>query len=207
MPLLAAALILLTLQNQADRGDCREWHECRQMALDAAERGEYERLHDLAWRAVQTGPRNDPALMYLLARAQSLSGRPGDALVMLQRLAALGVSTDAATNDDFRRVRSLPGWAEFAGSVAANAGLNGDSAALKAEGARPKAGANAKADLKMGPPDKTAASEAVRCSTLPLIAGPICRLTVTSLGTPSTSTSTTLPSGALAVPVPRTAKV
>ena len=49
----------------------------------------------------------------MLARAQSLSGRPGDALVMLQRLAAMGVVTDAATSDDFSRVRALPGWAEF----------------------------------------------------------------------------------------------
>lgn len=48
--------------------------------------------------------------MYLLARAQSLSGRPGDALVMLRRLAQMGVATDAKTNDDFRRVRELPGW-------------------------------------------------------------------------------------------------
>ncbi len=40
-----------------------------------------------AWRAIQKGPKNDPALMLMLARAQSLSGRPGDALVMLERLA------------------------------------------------------------------------------------------------------------------------
>ena len=48
----------------------------------------------------------------MLARAQSLSGRPLDALVMLQRLAA-GLATDAATSDDFRRVRALPGWEDF----------------------------------------------------------------------------------------------
>jgi hypothetical protein len=94
--------------------DCREWHECQRLALDAASQGEYERFHDLAWRAIQTGPKNDPSLMLMLARAQSLSGRPHDALVMLQRLAAMGIATDAATNDDFRRVRKLPGWAEFA---------------------------------------------------------------------------------------------
>jgi hypothetical protein len=120
MPLVHVALVVLTLfvqDSQPARGDCREWHECRQLALDAAERQDYERFHDLAWRAVQTGPKNDPTLMYLLARAQSLSGRPGDALVMLQRLAQMGTKTDAATNDDFRRVRALPGWAEFAGTA------------------------------------------------------------------------------------------
>src|SRR5438876_12159828 len=67
-------------------GGCTEWRDCRQLALAAAERGEYETFHDLAWRAVQAGPPKDPALMYLLARAQSLSGRPHDALVTLQRL-------------------------------------------------------------------------------------------------------------------------
>jgi hypothetical protein len=90
--------------------ECREWNECRRLAVEAADRHEYETFHDLAWRTVQTGPKNDPALMYLLARAQSLSGRPHDALVMIQRLAEMGVATDAATNDDFQRVRVLPGW-------------------------------------------------------------------------------------------------
>jgi hypothetical protein len=102
----------------APRPDCKEWHECRQMALDAAARQDYETFHDLAWRTVQTGPKNDPDLMYMLARAQSLSGRPGDALVMLQRLAQMGRKTDAATDDDFRRVRALPGWAEMEGATA-----------------------------------------------------------------------------------------
>jgi hypothetical protein len=83
---------------------------CRQAALDAASRGDFETFHDLAWRAVQKGRPNDPELMALLARAQSLSGRPGDALVMLRRLAQMGIATDASTSEDFRRVRALPGW-------------------------------------------------------------------------------------------------
>jgi len=99
-------------------GGCTEWHDCRQLALAAAERGEYETFHDLAWRAVQTGPPKDPALMYLLARAQALSGRPHDALVMLQRLAEMGVPSDAETNDDFSRTRQLPGWPEVSARIA-----------------------------------------------------------------------------------------
>src|SRR5688500_9738972 len=75
---------------QRPAAECPAWQECRQLALDARARGEYERFHDLAWRTVQTGPANDAALMYLLARAQSLSGRPHDALVMLRRLADRG---------------------------------------------------------------------------------------------------------------------
>ena len=74
--------------------------------------GDFETFHDLAWRAAQKGRPNDPELMYLLARAQSLSGRPGDALVMLRRLAQMGVVTDA-DDDDFERVRDLAGWPEL----------------------------------------------------------------------------------------------
>ena len=108
---VAIFVISLHIQDPAQaRIECRAWQECRQLALDAAARQDFETFHDLAWRAVQTGPKNDSALMYLLARAQSLSGRPGDALVMLQRLAQMGVQTDAATNEDFRRVRALPAW-------------------------------------------------------------------------------------------------
>jgi hypothetical protein len=104
--------ILLTLQSSA-RPDCPDAQACRQAALEAAARQDYETFHDLAWRAAQKGRPNDPDLMFLLARAQSLSGRPGDALVMLTRLAERGIVTDAATNDDFRRVRALPGWTAF----------------------------------------------------------------------------------------------
>ena len=111
--LLALPLQLPAAPVQGDPSRCGSWQECRRLAEDAAARQEFEAFHDLAWRAVQAGPKNDPELMYLLARAQSLSGRPDDALVMLRRLAALGVPNDAATHDDFRRVRALPRWSEF----------------------------------------------------------------------------------------------
>src|SRR5258705_4919157 len=96
---------------------CSEWRDCRQLALAAADRGDYETFHDLAWRAVQTGPPKDPTLMYLLARAQALSGRPHDALIMLQRLSEMGVPSDAATSDDFVRTRQLPGWPEALAAI------------------------------------------------------------------------------------------
>jgi hypothetical protein len=52
--------------------------------------------------------------MALLARAQSLSGRGYDALVMLQRLADAGVIVDDAdTSEDFRRARDYPQWPEL----------------------------------------------------------------------------------------------
>ncbi len=89
---------------------CQEWRECRDEALGAAARGDFERFHDLAWRTVQKGPAHDPDLMYLLARAQSLSGRPHDALVMIGRLADAGVVTDAATSRDFAAIRILEDW-------------------------------------------------------------------------------------------------
>jgi len=115
--MLVALFILLTAQSPRDAG-CTDWHDCRQQALAAAERGDFETFHDLAWRAVQKGPRQDPALMYLLARAQALSGRPHDSLIMLQRLADMGVPTDAETNPDFSRTRELPGWPDIAARIA-----------------------------------------------------------------------------------------
>jgi hypothetical protein len=51
--------------------------------------------------------------MYLLARAQSLSGRPRDALIMLGRLAKRGVVTDAATDEDLDGARRLSGWPDL----------------------------------------------------------------------------------------------
>jgi hypothetical protein len=115
LALLVVSLHVVPLHAQDPPApECRQWAECRELALEAVGRGDFEIFHTLAWRAVQTGPKNDPDLMYLLARAQSLSGRPGDALVMLQRLAKLGKPTDAATHEDFRRVRALPGWAQAA---------------------------------------------------------------------------------------------
>ena len=88
------------------------------MATEAAARGDAETFHDLAWRAVQKGKPNDPALMLLLARAQSLSGRPGDALVMLTRLLDLGVTPDIAADPDFARVRALARWPELEARLA-----------------------------------------------------------------------------------------
>ena len=94
---------------QAQTTDCRDAQQCRELALDARARSAYETFHDLAWRAVQAGRPGDPDLMYLLARAQALSGRRRDAVVMLRRLAESGYAVDAA-DEDFRRVRELGEW-------------------------------------------------------------------------------------------------
>lgn len=101
------ALLLLV---QSPVATCGDEAECRAHAQAAAARGEYEAFHDLAWRAAQKGNPNDPGLMLLLARAQSLSGRPDDALVMLGRIPDPAAATEALTSDDFRIVRLLPGW-------------------------------------------------------------------------------------------------
>jgi hypothetical protein len=56
--------------------------------------------------------------MYLLARAQSLSGRPYDALITLQRLVEeLGVVTDAGVDDDFQQVRLQRDWPSVEAAV------------------------------------------------------------------------------------------
>jgi hypothetical protein len=97
--------------------ECHEVQACRRLALEARERGAYETFHDLAWRTIQTGRRNDPELLYLLARAQSLSNRPTDALVTLRRLADMNVVYDATTNVDLQAVRALPGWPQVAALI------------------------------------------------------------------------------------------
>lgn len=102
-------LVLLLVLLQAPPSPCADVADCRGQAQAAAARADYEVFHDLAWRAVQKGKPNDRDLMALLARAQALSGRPGDALVMLGRIADLGITPDV-TGDDFRTVRLLPGW-------------------------------------------------------------------------------------------------
>src|SRR4051794_15708442 len=129
---------LPTLLQSPREGDCAEWRACRQLALASAERGEYEIFHDLAWRAVQTGPPKDPSLMYLLARAQALSGRPHDAIIMLLRLAEMGVpEPDAITSDDFRLARELPAWADAAPRIAGGGAASPATAAASAAAPRP----------------------------------------------------------------------
>ena len=111
---LIFVLTVTLIDAPQDRGaDCPTAQACQTLALEAVDRQDFEAFHDLAWRAIRKGRPNDPELMRMLARAQSLSGRPLDSLVMLERLLALGITTDAATNDDFRRVRALPGWPDF----------------------------------------------------------------------------------------------
>jgi hypothetical protein len=125
--LLALLLVLQTTAACADVADCRA------QAQAAAARGDYEIFHDLAWRAVQKGPRNDTDLMNLLARAMALSGRYGDALVMLGRIADLGGPTDAVTSPDFALVRQLKEWpaleAKLAGKPAPEPAASPTSAA------------------------------------------------------------------------------
>ncbi len=128
--------LLVVVQGQ-QVSNCGDWQECRQLALDASSRREYERFHDLAWRAFQTGPRNDSGLMYLLARAQVLSGRTHDALVMLQRLSDMGIATDAVSDPDFGPVRELAGWPGVALAIARA------RTATSSSGAEPVRGASA----------------------------------------------------------------
>lgn len=112
---MTLALILLLFVGQPT---CPDLSSCREQAIAAKDAGDFEAFHDLAWAAFGKGKKNDSELMLLVARAQSLSGRPGDALVMLERIAALGGATDAATSDDFARVRALPRWPEVAAKLA-----------------------------------------------------------------------------------------
>ncbi len=106
---MLVAVLLLVLSTAQAGATCPSVDDCRRQALAAESAGDYETFHDLAWRAVQKARPNDPGLMYMLARAMSESGRPGDALVMLSRLADMGVKIDVS-GEAFRRVRALKGW-------------------------------------------------------------------------------------------------
>jgi hypothetical protein len=100
---------------------CSAWQECRTLALAAEDASAFELFHDLAWRVVQTGPKNDPSLLMLLARAQVLSNRPHDALVMLDRLASTGAADAALTDPAFASVRALSGWSDIEARIVARA--------------------------------------------------------------------------------------
>jgi hypothetical protein len=183
LPILLLASLALA---QEPAPDCRDWQACREEALSAAARADYETFHDLAWRAVQTRGRRDPELMYLLARAQSLSGRPHDALVMLSRLAEMGVTADADEAEDFRRVRALSGWPDVkaaleraaqAPSQAVTIDTGGEPAATleapSVPAAEPRSGS---VDAKARPvpteaPAGAASTEVARFPAPPFVAG------------------------------------
>ena len=151
---LNIAIILLSsmlLGHEQQSATCADAAACRQAALDAASRQDYETFHDFAWRALQKGQPNDPDAMLLVARAQSLSGRPADALVMLRRLAERGVAVDALTSDDFRRVRGLPGWPDVEAAI---------DAAASARKSKPST-TGATANPAVAKPDKPAAATKV----------------------------------------------
>lgn len=112
---VVTASLVLVLADQsrglsAQSADCATWMTCGAEAVAAVQKKEFERFHDLAWRAVQLGPPRHPQLLYLLSRAQSLSGRPGDAIVTLERLASMGVPTNARTEEHFKAARAHPRW-------------------------------------------------------------------------------------------------
>lgn len=107
---------------------------CRAETESAIAQEDFERAHDLAWRIVQQGPRNDRALMFLLARTQALSNRPDDALVMIRRLAEMGAIVDVSAAE-FAHMRDLPGWPAvelvIASVATPSASARGDSVELR----------------------------------------------------------------------------
>ena len=183
---LALTLLLLTVQSP---DPCADVAGCHALAIEAHQRQDYETFHDLAWAAYRKGKSNDPELMLLVARAQSLSGRPGDALVMLERLAAAGGHTDAATSDDFARVRALPRWpevaAKFGGDSAPSASVPA-SASAEATADKPPAKISASASAEATadkPPAKIPASASAKATAdKPSVSDP---LSFTTVLTPS----------------------
>ena len=112
---------------------------CRAETESAIAQEDFERAHDLAWRTVQQGPRNDRALMFLLARTQVLSNRPDDALVMIRRLAERGAIVDVRA-EEFARMRELPDWPAVESLLAGVASPSVAPAPLASASARRESG-------------------------------------------------------------------
>jgi len=175
MLLLMALFAGQDVSAERARADCGDWRDCHRLALEAASQHDYEAFHDLAWRAVQKAPAQDTSLMYMLARAQSLSGRPDDALVMLLRLAERGVITDAPVNEDFAPVRRLAQWGE------AEARLRGAPAPADASGERasaaltpaPPTGAGGRGEVPTGTETSAATTPSSTAALLPKSSGSV----------------------------------
>jgi hypothetical protein len=127
-----------------DAESCSAWADCQALALEAESRGDFETFHDLAWRTMQTRAAQDPDVMLMLARAQSRSGRPHDALVMLRRITELGVPpAEALTSDAFARVRALRDWPQVQAFIAGTAAPPGaPSTTPRDTGLSPEAGSS-----------------------------------------------------------------
>jgi hypothetical protein len=124
LSLVAAAPFSRSAVQGPAAAECTSWQACRDQVEAALAAESFDRALDLAWRTAQRGPKDDPALMFLLARAQAMGGRPHDALVMVRRLAEKGVASEALTHPDLARTRELSGWAEVELLVArANSGV------------------------------------------------------------------------------------
>jgi hypothetical protein len=163
VPLLFALVLVVFMQTPAAPA-CADAADCRAQAEAAAARGDFETFHDLAWRTIQKGRRNDTDLMYLLARAQSLSGRPDDALVMLERIVDLGAKPDVAVNPDFARVRQLARWPD----LAARLGITPDAAAPGPPAPAPISPASSTpAASSTAPPASAPSASEVSVSTAP----------------------------------------
>jgi sugar lactone lactonase YvrE len=157
------ALVLNLFLTEVQPATCHDVPSCRTAALEAKERKDFEAFHDLAWLTYRKGKPDDPELMLLLARAQSLSGRPGDAIVMLERLTARGIATDAATSEDFESVRALSRWGGVAPSGAAAVAPSREAPPAPSRDAKPAPGGEAKPA-----PSREAAKAAPRDPSAPL---------------------------------------
>jgi hypothetical protein len=86
---------------------------------EAANRaGNSEGYRQLMARAVALAPH--PAVLYGLARGNALTGRPGDALAILDRLAAMGFTHFDAADTAFRSLAKRPAFARLSKRFAAN---------------------------------------------------------------------------------------
>lgn len=85
----------------------------------AAAAGQSEEYRRLMARAVALAPQH-PAVLYGLARASALTRRPGEAVSLLDHLAAMGFARFDTTDTAFRSLAAHPAFARVAARLAAN---------------------------------------------------------------------------------------
>jgi sugar lactone lactonase YvrE len=88
-------------------------------ANGAADAGRLKDYRRLMARAVALAPQH-PAVLYGLARADALTGRTGEALALLDRLAAMGFARFDTTDTAFGTLKTRPAFARTAARLAAN---------------------------------------------------------------------------------------
>lgn len=123
---ILAGCLFVTVPALAQRQALDEGRRFTQQAFEAYEIKDYEAYVENLQEALIYRP-NHPSLIYNLSGAYALAGHHDDALETLARYAAMGLSVQAAEDEDLASVKDLPGFAEVLDRMAQNREPVGES--------------------------------------------------------------------------------